>query len=39
MFCYFASVFNANRIEPNLIQLARKLINFLIYPARFKRLG
>ena len=31
MLCYSTSVFNGNRIKPNLIQPARKLINFLIY--------
>ena len=37
MHYYSSSVFNANRIEPNPIQLARKPINFLIYPVYLRR--
>ena len=31
MLCYFAIVFNANRIEPNHIQSKKKLTIFEIY--------
>ena len=39
MLCYSAFVFNANRIELNPIQPARKSINFLIYLACLRQAG